>query len=153
MGEQSVQLRLKTVTPLASLARETGRDPLTKDVPRTPAAGARLPADRGIDVLGEVDIEQDAAITIGVVRGQHVDRQNIVQPAPQPVQRAARTRAAVHRHQPGAVGVRREQHPATGPVELPGGSGSGQGDLDSVLAHRHEWACRGAGLPGPGRRR
>ncbi|AOW88202.1 hypothetical protein [Streptomyces olivaceus] len=74
LGEQTVRLRLKAVTPLASLARETGRDPLAQDVPRASAAGGRLPADRGIDVLGEVDIEQDAAIAIWVVRGQHVDR-------------------------------------------------------------------------------
>ncbi|MFE9682680.1 hypothetical protein [Streptomyces sp. NPDC006285] len=138
LGEQVVQLRLKTATLLASLTCEAGCDPLTQDIPGTLATGGRLSADRAIDVQAEVDIEQNAAIAIGIVRGQHVDRQNVVQPAPQSVQRAARTRAAVHRHQPRAVGVCRERHSATGPVELLGGSGSGQGDLDGILAHCHE---------------
>ncbi len=78
-------------------------------------------------------------LAVGIVRGQHVDRQGRVQAAAQAVQGAARALAALHRHQPGAVCVRGERHPAAGLVKFPNGGGPRQDDLDGVLMRRGAW--------------
>ncbi|MEU1161510.1 hypothetical protein ABZ372_12400 [Streptomyces sp. NPDC005921] len=125
------------MTPLALPVCEVGRDPLGQDVPGALAKSGRFSAELRVSAAVEDDIEHDSPMAIGIVRSEHVDRQDRVQSMPQAVQGAARAFAALHGHQPGAVGVRGERHPVAGPVKLPSGGGPGQDDLDGVLM-RHD---------------
>ncbi|WP_308186355.1 hypothetical protein [Streptomyces sp. MNU76] len=85
----------------------------------------------------EGEVEEDLAVRVGVVGGDHVDGEQFAGLVAQSVEGLAWGFGGYQGHEVGGVVVGCERRCAGGLVEFGWGEGPGQGDVQGVVRHRH----------------